>query len=69
MNPRQFYDTVVSMRAAQQEYRQSGTPQAQAEAERLEQIVDREIRLTELKLKAREALSPFGVEIVQRPPE
>lgn len=51
MNPREFYDTVVSMRAIQQKYKETKSPSDLEECIKIEKIIDTEIKRVELILK------------------
>lgn len=52
MNPREFYDAVVSMRKVQKRYKESKSQVDLDECTRLENIIDTEIKRVELILKA-----------------
>ena len=44
MNAKEFYDTVVEMRKAHQEYFRTRTPSALQHSKQLERLIDKEIK-------------------------
>ncbi len=52
MNPREFYEAVVSMRTVQKRYKESRSQVDLDECTRLENVIDAEIKRVELILKA-----------------
>ena len=51
MNPREFYDAVVSMRTVQKRYKESKSQEDLDECTKLESVIDTEIKRVELILK------------------
>lgn len=52
MNPREFYDAVVSMRTVQKRNKESKSQEDLDECTKLESVIDTEIKRVELILKA-----------------
>ena len=52
MNPREFYDAVVSMRTVQKRHKESKSQEDLDECTKLESVIDTEIKRVELILKA-----------------
>ncbi len=52
MNPREFYDAVVSMRTVQKRYKENKSKEDLDECTKLESVIDTEIKRVELILKA-----------------